>query len=296
MTAFQRRRVVMLVAAAALGCGPVPEPGRGGVGPGHRPQALALTPDQEYRLGVEAYQQVLHEAAGNGALVRTGPAVEHVRRVGQSIADMATGESRKSQLLRREINLRTEGYRFDWEFAVIDTDQVNAFCLPGGKVAVFTGLLRVAGDRDDWLATLLGHEIAHALAHHASERIYRAEMSDRALKALLFGLGALGEQERDRLEGLLAAGTRFGSLPFDRRQESEADHIGVFLMAFAEPPYDPRAAVEFWEAMARRGGGRLPEILSDHPSDARRAAQLRAWAEQAWAAKRAFEQGRTAPG
>jgi predicted Zn-dependent protease len=282
------------VAAGAAGC--APPPGAGGEGPGRREQSLALSPEQEYRLGVEAYRDVLREAGAKGSLVRGGPAVGRVRQVGLALADAAVGNSRKSRLLRREINLHTEGYRFDWAFAVIDSDQVNAFCLPGGKVAVYTGLLRVTGGHDDWLATVLGHEIAHALAHHASERIYREAMAGSALKAAAAGLGALDEPDRRWLEGLLAAGTHFGSLPFDRWQESEADHVGVFLMAFADPPFDPRAAVAFWERMSQlRAGAPLPEILSDHPSDARRVAQLRGWAEQARAARRAFDEGRVAP-
>ena len=127
-------------------------------------------------------------------------------------------------------------------------------------------------------------------------RIYRQGLTAPALTAAASGLSALDAADRGRLTAALSVGGGFRDLGYQRHDESEADHIGVFLMAFAEPPYDPRAAVAFWEAMARRGGGRLPEILSDHPSDARRAAQLRAWAEQARAAKRAFEQGRTAPG
>jgi predicted Zn-dependent protease len=256
---------VFVAVVAVTGCGPVAAPERGG-GPGGRPQELALSPQEEYRLGTEAFEQVLREARSKGVLVRGGPAVERVRKVGQAIADVATGQSRMSRLLRREINIHIEGYRFDWEYAVIDSDQINAFCLPAGKVVVFTGLLRFIDGRDDMLAVVLGHEIGHALAHHASERLAMAGPS-----------GHVG----------------LGGLSFERWQESEADHIGVFLMTFAG--YDPRAAVVFWEAMSQRAGGRIPEILSDHPSDARRIAQLRMWSERALAAKRALDEGRVVP-
>jgi predicted Zn-dependent protease len=209
-------------------------------------------------------------------LITSGPDVNRVRTVGQAIANVATGSSRMSKLLRQEINLHTDGFRFEWDFVVIESKQVNAFCLPGGKVAVFTGLLRLVDQegrgRDDWLATVLAHEVAHALAHHASERLAREQLTEWAGNVI----GDFG---------------RIASLPFERAQESEADHVGVFLMAFAG--YDPRAAVAFWETMARRGGGAMPEVLSDHPSDARRVAQLRQWTEQARAAKDAYDKGQT---
>jgi predicted Zn-dependent protease len=212
-----------------------------------------------------------------------------VRHLGERI-EKAVG----IEPLRREINLRLEGYHFDWKFNVIQKEAINAFCMPGGKVAVFTGLLPVT-QNDDQLATVMGHEIAHALAHHASERIARQESEERKLRVLSVGLGGLSEQDRRRLLGLLAAGAQFGSLSYDRKQESEADHIGLFLMTFAG--YDPEQAVVFWERMqqATAGAGRPPEILSDHPSDAHRIAQIRLWAGQAKAGLQAYKEGRIAP-
>ena len=140
----------------------------------------------------------------------------------------------------------------------------NAFCLPAGKMVVFTGILPVA-ETDAQLATVLSHEMAHALAHHGSERVARERS----------GGGVLGK------------------LKYDRFQESEADHIGIFLMAFAG--YDPDEAVEFWQRMqALSSGGQPPEILSDHPNHETRIKQLRAWAPRAKAAKAAFDEGRIA--
>jgi metalloendopeptidase OMA1, mitochondrial len=271
--------ITCLLSTAILctsGCGP-----QTGEGPGHRAQQLGLTPEQEYELGVKAYREVLSKSH----VVHQGPEVQRIREVGGRIAHAAEIEP-----LQREINLHLQGYRFDWEFNLLQSNQVNAFCLPGGKVAVFTGLLRVA-ENDDALATVMAHEIAHALAHHASERLARAQMYEHALQALNGSLGSLDPEQRERLIGLLGAGASVRSLAYDRQQESEADHIGIFLMTFAG--YNPDEALHFWQRMeelsARRG--RPPEILSDHPSDERRIAQIRQWLPQAKAGKRAFDQG-----
>jgi predicted Zn-dependent protease len=217
------------------------------------------------------------------------PETRRVTQIGERIAQAADIEP-----LQREINLRIRGYRFEWEYRVFVDKQINAFCLPGGKVAVFTGLLPVA-QTDDQLATVMSHEIAHALAHHASERIARQQLSEEALAALNGVLGAIDPEARRRLIGALAAGAEFGSLKYERAQESEADHIGLFLMTFAG--YDPEQAVVFWERMAAAmsHSNRPPEILADHPSDERRIEQLKAWVPQARGAKRAFDQGRIAP-
>jgi metalloendopeptidase OMA1, mitochondrial len=152
---------------------------------------------------------------------------------------------------------------------VLDTPKINAFCLPGGKMIVFLGLLQVV-QNDDQLATVLSHETAHALAHHVSERIANEQGGGGAL-ALLRGKA------------------------FDRAQEAEADHIGIFLMTFAG--YRPEEAVRFWERMEQISAGQphLPEILSDHPSDEHRLRNIESWVPRALAAKRAFDEGRIEP-
>lgn len=254
-------------------------------GPGHRKQVLALTPQQELSLGEQAYKQVL----GKAHVVRTGPEVDRIREIGRRIAKAAEIEP-----LQREINLRMKGYDFEWEFNLLQSPQVNAFCLPGGKVAVFTGLLPVA-QNDDQLAAVMSHEIAHALAHHASERIARQEMYQHAVDAAGGAMGAMDPEKRQVLVGLLGVGSQARSLAYDRQQESEADHIGLFLTTFAG--YDPEQTIRFWERMQEMAGGHghLPEILSDHPSDARRIAQIRQWVTHAQAAKQAWKEGRIAP-
>jgi predicted Zn-dependent protease len=302
----------LLAAAVAvgLGCGGVKifgPPGEEdsqssgeGEGPGRRSQSLALTPAQELALGRKAFQEVLEE--NEGRVERSGPNFGRVEVVASRIIEVV----KTNEPLRREINIHLKDaagdpWRFEWEFAVIDTNQINAFCLPGGKIVVYTGLLRFvdqnagSGHSDDWLATVLSHEIAHALAHHASERIARRSLSRQASN---YAAGdELHPADQRRINGLLgfsAGGGKLGDLAFDRQQESEADHIGVFLMTFAG--YDPVQAIRFWEAMASRSGSNVPEILSDHPSDARRIAQMRGWVTRAQDAWAAWKAGRIAPG
>jgi predicted Zn-dependent protease len=280
--------LALLVALAAWGCQP-PVPGGGGgggEGPGHRAQTLGLTPEQEHSLGVQAYKEILSKSK---VLPQDSPQVRRVRRVGERIAKAAAIKP-----LQREINLHLQGYRFDWEFNVLEDRQVNAFCLPGGKVGVYTGLLQVTGDNDDELATVLSHEVAHALAHHSNERVTRENMRKRAIEAAAGSMGRMSPNERRLLIGLLAGGAQLQSLKYDRQQEAEADHIGIFLMTFAG--YDPEAALRFWQKMeelsARRG--HPPAILSTHPSDEQRIANIRKWIPLAKAGKKAYDEGRIA--
>lgn len=244
-----RAAAALVLLVTASGCSYQPQ----GEGPGHRQQQLALSPQQELQIGREAYKQVLSRSR----VVRSGPEVDRVRTVGKRIAAVVAIEP-----LMREINLHVRSDQFEWEYSVLDRDEVNAFCLPGGKICVFTGLLKVVKN-DDQLAAVMSHEVSHALAHHISERI---------------------AHERASGSGLL-------SLSFDRGQELEADHIGVFLMTFAG--FDPDQSLVFWQEMQRAPDRGLapPEILSDHPSDAHRMRQLQSWIPMAKAAKQAYDEG-----
>ncbi|MBY0522895.1 MAG: M48 family metallopeptidase [Gemmataceae bacterium] len=264
----QGRTLALCVVGLALGLAGTgcegPSPGGRGEGPGRRQQKLALSPQEELTLGRRAYQEILGNPREYGHVVPTDrPESRRVRRVAERIIQAAGIEP-----LQREINLR-RGYRFEWEVNVLGKDEINALCLPGGKLAVFQGILRVA-QNDDQLATVLSHEIAHALAHHSSERVAREEMNR----------GGMGG---------------FWNKAYDRAQESEADHIGLFLMTFAG--YDPNEAVRFWQRMQQAAGGRqqVPEILSDHPSDERRIQALKEWVPRAKAAKKAYDEGHIAP-
>jgi predicted Zn-dependent protease len=248
-----------LASLVCTGCG-IDVPNQPGEGPGHRAQKLGLRPEQELALGEQAYDQVLRESRGQ-LLAANDSRVQRVRSIAKRVVRAAG-----IRPLQHEINLHLAGYRFEWEVNVISDRRVNAFCLPGGKIAVYTGILPVA-ENDDQLATVLSHEIAHALAHHSNERVSRRESG---------GFNVLLDKA------------------FDRRQESEADHIGVFLMTFAG--YQPEEAVRFWTNMRRAnpGGAGIPEFLSDHPSDERRIENMKEWVPKALAGKKAFDEGRIA--
>lgn len=161
----------------------------------------------------------------------------------------------------------------DWEVRVFDDEAVNAFALPGRKIGVYTGLLRVAENQDQ-LATVIGHEVAHVQAQHSNERVSTNFLTQSGLQLVQIA-GAGSSPARNQLFGLLGVGAQVGVLlPFGRAQESEADLIGLDLMADAG--FDPRASVKLWQNMAREGGARPPEFLSTHPSSDRRIVDLNA--------------------
>jgi predicted Zn-dependent protease len=162
---------------------------------------------------------------------------------------------------------------YQWEFNLVESKEVNAWCMPGGKVVVYTGILPVTKDEAS-LAVVMGHEIAHAVAKHGAER-----MSQQMLAQGLGSTLDVAMKNNSTLTKQVAAtafgiGAQYGALlPFSRQQESEADRLGLIFMAIAG--YDPHAAVPFWERMASGGGGKPPEIMSTHPSDATRIANLK---------------------
>lgn len=241
-----------LTSLVLIACQTVPITGRS--------QLQLLPESEETRMGIQAYQQILAKAR----ISHDPVANDLVRRVGSRIAE-ATG--------RRDL---------PWEFKVIDDDrQVNAFALPGGKVAVYTGILPVTGD-EAGLAAVLAHEVSHVIAHHGGERVSQQLLVQAGLAATTAAL-ARGDPQTVRSVGaLLGAGAAVGLiLPWSRQQESEADRLGLIFMAKAG--YDPRAARDLWLRMAEasRGRGRLPEFLSTHPPDVTRIRQIEQWLPEA---------------
>ena len=223
----------------------------------HRVQHVALTDAQQMQLGSQQYAKTLRQ--DRARIVSKGPQYAEVQRVAKRIEAVASRD-RPS---------------FVWRVTLLRKNEANAYCLPGGKIVVFTGILPVT-ENDAGLATVLGHEVAHATAEHVAERIEREHLTEVAA-AIIAGGVAFTPGQYARVIALLGVGS---GLPFSRSQESEADHIGLVYMARAG--YDPRQAVAFWKRMQRASKGHEPpEFLSDHPSDAHRVERVEGWLPQA---------------
>jgi len=199
-------------------------------------------------------------------VVKTGRDADMVRRVGgriQKAVEQYFKDAGKPDYLKN--------YR--WEFNLVKSNQVNAWCMPGGKVVVYTGLLPVAKD-ETGLAVVLGHEIAHAIADHGNERMSQQLLAKMGGMALSEAMKSKPQQTQKMWMGAFGAGAQYGILlPFSRTQESEADHLGLIFMAMAG--YNPQKAVDFWERMADMGGKKPPEFMSTHPSDQHRIEALK---------------------
>jgi len=161
---------------------------------------------------------------------------------------------------------------YQWEYHLVDSKEINAWCMPGGKIVVYTGILPLT-KTEDGLATVMGHEVAHALLNHGQQRVSASVLQQ--IGALGISIAVSGSSEKTQSILMTAYGvgsTLLGTLPFSRKHESEADHYGLILMAIAG--YNPEESVPFWERMAAMGSG-TPEFLSTHPSDATRIKDLR---------------------
>ncbi len=197
----------------------------------------------------------------------SGPEVDLVKRVGNDIKAAV-------EVYYRAKGLTNELRNFAWEFNVVNDPTVNAFCMPGGKVVVFTGILKVT-QNEDALAVVMGHEVAHALANHGNERMSQMLAAQLGLTSLQVAMANKPAQTRELVLAAAGVGAQVGVLlPFSRKHESEADEIGLYLMAMAG--YNPEEAAPFWGRMNRLGGANPPEFLSTHPDPARRSEQLKA--------------------
>ena len=254
-----------------------------------RTQLIATNAQQEAALGLEAYKQVLSQSQ----VVSAGPEVVQIRQVAQRLiavapkveADLAAAKGLKPTIDRSA---------FNWEVSVLQSDEVNAFCLPGGKIAVYTGLIPIAQNADA-LAVVIGHEISHALLRHGAERMAQQHLAQIGTIATGLAAGNMDPQQQREVMGALGVGTQFGILlPFSRKDESEADEIGLMLAAAA--CYDPQAAIPLWKRMQQQGSsGRPPAFMSDHPSDAKRIERLQALMPQALALRAKYCSSSAAP-
>ena len=242
--------LLLILLLATASCQTVPITGR---------EQLSFVPaSQILPLSFNQYKDFLakHE------VVEQGEQAELVKRAGMRIEHAV-----ERYFSEHDMTSRLKGYQ--WEFHLVADKQVNAWCMPGGKVVVYTGLLPVAGD-ENGLAVVLGHEIAHAVANHGGERMSQALLVEMGGLTLDAALSQNSKQTNDLFLAAYGLGAQVGVLlPYSRVQESEADHLGLIFMAMAG--YDPHGAVAFWERMmASQQGKAPPELLSDHPADARR--------------------------
>lgn len=238
-------------------------------GPFGRVQVVGMDTAQESKLGLQAFK----EALSNAHVIRQGAAVEAVREIAKRLI-------RSTQNAEFQHMIGTKPPEFKWELEVVDDKQVNAFCLPGGKIVVYTSILPVA-ETDSGLATVVGHEISHALAHHGAERMAQQQMVQIGLSSAGATMGDMDPASRRQVLSILNAGANFGILSYSRKHETEADHMGLLLMAAAG--YDPEESIRFWERMmhATSGAGAPPEFMSTHPSHQTRIADLKRWMPEA---------------
>lgn len=234
--------VCMLVSA----CASAPYTGRN--------QFIIMSESEELKQGLEYSNKIIAEEKVEEGTARA----KRVERIGQDIAAVA------------------EKPEYEWLFKVIESKEVNAFCLPGGKVFVYTGIIDLVGDNDDELAAIMGHEVAHALARHGAERSSQSNMASVGITAASVAVGVATDS--NTMAGVAMTGGSVAAqlgllLPYSRMHESEADHIGVILAAKAG--YDPRAAISLWKKMAALNDGKEPMgILSTHPLNKDRIANL----------------------
>ena len=245
----------LLFGIAIVACSKAPITGR---------SQLHLVPDSEMMsMANQQYTDFLKSNKVSTDQVHT----DQVKRVGSRIASAV-------EKYLNEHGLSSEVKNYSWEFNLIESDEMNAWCMPGGKVVVYTGLLPVTKD-DSGLAVVMGHEIAHAVAKHGSERMSQGLLAQLGGMALSTALSKEPAATQQLAMAAYGAGAEVGVLlPFSRTQESEADHLGLIFMAMAG--YNPDEAVTFWERMmAQSKGGKPPEILSTHPSDSNRIAAIK---------------------
>jgi predicted Zn-dependent protease len=219
-----------------------------------RTQLSLISDSQILSMSNDQYREVI----GQSTLSRNQKQVGLIRNVGKRVAK-ATEE------FLRENNLGDQVSKYEWEFNLIeDKKTMNAWCMPGGKIAFYTGILPVCRD-EEGVAAVMGHEVAHAVANHGRERMSQGLLQQLGAVALSVALSSKPAQTQQLFMTAYGAGTTVGlMLPFSRAQESEADRIGLTLMAKAG--YDPHAAVGLWQRMRDSGAGKTPEILSTHPA------------------------------
>ena len=251
--------LLSIVALQLSGCATTTNSGVSGV---QRKQFLMLSEKQVENMSIQAYTQSLQEATKNKKLNTNAAEVQRVRNI-------------SNRLIAQTPVFRPDAKNWKWEVNVEESDQVNAYCMPGGKIMVYTGLIDKLKTTDDELAAVIGHEISHALREHGRERMSIAAVQQVGLVGLA-ALASASKSPNAAAAGVQAAAlgsNLFFSLPNGREQEREADRMGLELAARAG--YNPNAAVTLWQKMSAQAGETPPEFLSTHPSNENRIADLK---------------------
>jgi predicted Zn-dependent protease len=253
------RKLIVLAACAAIttGCQTVDTTKAGAVGV-ERHQRMAVSSEEVNAGAAKAYAQMMAEAQKKNALDRDAAQVQRIKTIVGRLVPQTTA-------------FRDDAGKWPWEVHVISLDDVNAWCMPAGKMAIYTGLINKLQATDDELAAVMGHEIGHALREHSREQMSQQAITQAGIgiAGALFGIGDLGQN----VAGMVADVTLFK--PKSRGMETEADRIGVELAARAG--YNPQAAVSLWQKMEKLGGSQPPQFLSTHPSHETRIADLQAY-------------------
>ena len=250
---FQWRLVALCAATLLAGCQSVQTTQPGAVGV-TRTQSMSVSRQDIEAASAQAYVKLLQDAQAKGVLNRDAAMLARIQTIAR-------------RLIPQTAAFRPDAPGWRWEVNLLQSDEVNAFCMAGGKIAVYSGLISKLQITDDELAAVMGHEIAHALREHVREQA--SEQQNLGLLAAIVG-AASGSATTGNAAGQLSQ--LVVGLPHSRRAETEADDMGVELAARAG--YDPRAAIGLWDKMNRLGGGRPPEFLSTHPAPASRQQDL----------------------
>ena len=250
------KKLIFAFMTAALllsSCGSVPITGR---------KQLNLVSDQEIlSSSLTEYNSYMQGAKKSGNTTQSAM----VTRVGKKIAQ-ATENYLNANGLSDEVK------NFSWEFNLVQDDQLNAFCMPGGKIVVYEGLMKIISS-DDELAVVLGHEVAHAVAKHSNERMSQQLLAQYGAQVVSGALSNKSAAVRSLANNVYGIGAQYGMmLPFSRKHESEADYMGLILMTIAG--YNPDVAVGFWQKMSGGGQSSVPEFMSTHPSDQTRISDI----------------------
>lgn len=260
LSRFAAIAMIVLLPVTMNACTSVQTTRPGTIGVDRTQRMSPLVPADQLNAGAKsAYAKVMQEAQGEGALNTDATMTQRVRRIAERIIPQVG-------------TFREDALNWNWQVNVIESEQLNAWCMPGGKIAFYSGIIEKLNLSDDEIAAIMGHEIAHALREHSRER-----SSEQALAGLAIGFGAAaigaGSTAIDMTN--LAYQTAFG-LRHSRLHETEADRVGIELAARAG--FNPQAAVTLWQKMGRISGSRGPEFLSTHPSPDSRVADLRKYA------------------